>query len=127
MDYALFYTYGTIPTISLLLPMCSVFQNNMATTGGIIGVPYIPVVMDGHNVFTNNTGATLRVGNYWIILQFIRLHIQVIGATLTLNGTFEFIGNNADTSDGGAIYITSQGQLILSEGTAISFHGNHGR
>eukprot|EP00731_Ephydatia_muelleri_P010203 Em0005g789a len=88
-----------------------VFQNNMATTGGIIGVPYIPVVMDGHNVFTNNTGATLRV----------------IGATLTLNGTFEFIGNNADTSDGGAIYITSQGQLILSEGTAISFHGNHGR
>eukprot|EP00731_Ephydatia_muelleri_P036670 Em0302g2a len=74
-----------------------VFQNNMATTGGIIGVPYIPVVMDGHNVFTNNTGATLRV----------------IGATLTLNGTFEFIGNNADTSDG--------------EGTAISFHGNHGR
>eukprot|EP00731_Ephydatia_muelleri_P037883 Em0589g2a len=88
-----------------------VFQNNMATTGGIIGVPYIPVVMDGHNVFTNNTGATLRV----------------IGATLTLNGTFEFIGNNADTSDGGAIYITSQGQLIFSEGTAISFHGNHGR
>ncbi|KAL5494004.1 hypothetical protein EMCRGX_G015272 [Ephydatia muelleri] len=103
-----------------------VFQNNMATTGGIIGVPYIPVVMDGHNVFTNNTGATLRVGNYSIIIQFIRLHIQVIGATLTLNGTFEFIGNNADTSDGGAIYITSQGQLIFSEGTAISFHGNHG-
>eukprot|EP00731_Ephydatia_muelleri_P010195 Em0005g781a len=25
---------------------------------------------------------------------------------------FEFIGNNADTSDGGAIYVTSQGQLI---------------
>eukprot|EP00731_Ephydatia_muelleri_P010194 Em0005g780a len=87
------------------------FRNNVAITGGIIGVPYIPVVMDGHNVFTNNTGATLRV----------------IGATLTLNGTFEFIGNNADTSDGGAIYVTSQGQLILTEGTAISFHGNHGR
>eukprot|EP00731_Ephydatia_muelleri_P010177 Em0005g763a len=54
-------------------------QNNMATTGGIIGVPYIPVVMDGHNVFTNNTGATLR------------------------------------------------GQRYSQEGTAISFHGNHGR
>ncbi|KAL5493999.1 hypothetical protein EMCRGX_G015265 [Ephydatia muelleri] len=87
------------------------FQKNVAITGDIIGVPYVPVVMDGHNVFTNNTGATLRV----------------IGATLTLNGTFEFIGNNANTSDGGAIYITSQGQLILTEGTAISFHGNHGR
>eukprot|EP00731_Ephydatia_muelleri_P010204 Em0005g790a len=79
------------------------FRNNVAITGGIIGVPYIPVVMNGHNVFTNNTGATLRV----------------IGATLTLNGTFEFIGNNADTSDGGAIYVTSQGQLILTEGLLL--------
>ena len=42
--------------------MCSVFQNNIAITGSIIGVPYVPVVMDGHSVFTNNTGATLRVG-----------------------------------------------------------------
>ena len=44
--------------------LCSVFQNNVAITGGIIGVPYLPLVMDGHNVFTNNTGATLRVGSY---------------------------------------------------------------
>ena len=91
-------------------------------------MPYIPVVMDGHNVFTNNTGATLRVGSYQNAAHVVMsLLVQVIGATLTLNGTFEFIGNNADTSDGGALYVTSQGQLILTEGTAISFHGNHGR
>ena len=53
--------------------------------------------------------------------------MQVIGATLALNGTFDFIENNADTSDGGAIYVTSQGQLILTEGTTMNFDGNHGR
>ena len=44
-----------------------------------------------------------------------------------LNGTFDFIGNDADTSDGGAVYVTSQGQLILTEGTSMNFQGNHGR
>ena len=44
-----------------------------------------------------------------------------------MNGTFDFIGNNVDTSDGGAVYVTSQGQLILTEGTSMNFQGNHGR
>ena len=44
-----------------------------------------------------------------------------------MNGTFDFIGNDADTSDGGAVYVTSQGQLILTEGTSMNFQGNHGR
>ena len=55
------------------------------------------------------------------------MYVQVIGATLTLNGTIDFIGNNADISDGGAIYVTSQGQLILTDGTTMNFDGNHGR
>ena len=46
------------------MPPCSTFKNNVGVTGGIIGMPYVPVVMDGHNVFTKNSGATLRVCVY---------------------------------------------------------------
>ena len=60
-------------------------------------------------------------------VQSCTCYAQVIGATVTMNGTFDFIGNDADTSDGGAVYVTSQGQLILTEGTSMNFQGNHGR
>ena len=52
--------------------------------------------------------------------------MQVIGATLTLEGRIDFVGNNAESFDGGALYVTSFGQIILHRGSQLNFVGNRG-
>ena len=55
--------YCSVPVV--LIPACpSTFQNNVGVTGGIVAMPYGPLLMEGHNVFLNNAGAALRVGSY---------------------------------------------------------------
>ncbi len=44
-----------------------------------------------------------------------------------MNSTLEFIGNDAENSDGGALYVTSYGQVVLQEGAEINFVANRGQ
>ena len=53
--------------------------------------------------------------------------MQVIGASLTVDGKLDFLNNNAANFDGGALYVTSYGQVVLEHGTEMNFIGNSGR
>ena len=43
-----------------------------------------------------------------------------------MEGNLDFINNNAESSDGGALYVTSYGQVVLQRGAEINFTGNRG-
>ena len=45
---------------------------------------------------------------------------------MILNGTVDFIGNNAENLDGGALYIISHGQVVLQRGSQMNFIENRG-
>ena len=53
-------------------------------------------------------------------------HVQVIGTTLTVDGQLRFINNNAENMDGGALYVTSYGQVALRKGATLHFERNLG-
>ena len=53
------------------------------------------------------------------------MYIQAIGSRLTVGGELRFINNTVD--DGGALYLLSFAQIILSSGTKMLFQGNRGR
>ena len=45
---------------------------------------------------------------------------------MTVEGKIDFIGNNVENFDGGALYVTSYGQVVLDRGAEITFVGNQG-
>ena len=53
--------------------------------------------------------------------------MQIIGSTMTVNGRVDFEDNNAESVDGGALYLTSYGQVVLQRGAQMNFIGNRGR
>ena len=52
---------------------------------------------------------------------------KVISATVHLMGGIDFSSNNAESVIGGALYVTSLGQLVLHDGAKLSFINNKGR
>ena len=46
---------------------------------------------------------------------------------MTLEGRLDFFNNNAENFDGGALYITSYGQIVMEKGSEMNFVGNKGR
>ena len=51
---------------------------------------------------------------------------KVIGAHIEIRGGMHFSENNGANIDGGAVYVTSLGQLELFRGANVTFSGNTG-
>ena len=62
------------------------------------------------------------VCNLWV--HFHR--VKVIGAHVEIRGGMHFSDNDGGGIDGGAVYVTSLGQLELFRGANITFTGNTG-
>ena len=58
----------------------------------------------------------MQCTGYWSHSHYEYLMVRLI-----------LLEKDADNSGGGAVHVTSQGQLILTEGTSMNFQGNHGR
>ena len=52
--------------------------------------------------------------------------LQIIGTRLTVDGQLWFTDNNAENMDGGALYVTSYGQVALTKGATLHFERNLG-
>lgn len=57
----------------------------------------------------------------------MHLFTQVVGSRAKLEGTLKFVGNNAETATGGALYLQSFGQIQLNEGLKLVFTNNSGK
>ncbi|XP_065899024.1 uncharacterized protein [Dysidea avara] len=87
------------------------FVENICGSGGILGVAYFPISLNGNISFVNSAGPALRV---------VSSVVHVKGARLT------FLGNNAEGFAGGAMYLTAYTQVILSQGSTFDFINNTG-
>ena len=77
----------------------------------MVSTAYYPLSFHGNNVFELNQGPSLAV----------------IGTRVTVHGSLLFSNNsNTGSLDGGALYITSLGQLELTPGATLSFVNNSG-
>lgn len=77
----------------------------------MVSTAYFPLSFHGSNVFSFNQGPSLAV----------------VGTRVRLYGSLVFSGNsNAGSLDGGALYITSLGQLELTEAASLYFVNNSG-
>ena len=52
---------------------------------------------------------------------------QVVGSSVSVDGTISFTGNDAEHVDGGALYMQSFGQLRLKKGSQLHFKNNTGK
>ena len=51
---------------------------------------------------------------------------KVLASEVEVHGSIRFIGNNGAGLDGGAMYFTSLGQMVLNAGANITFDRNMG-
>ena len=77
----------------------------------MVSTAYFPLSFYGSNIFSFNHGPSLAV----------------VGSRVRLYGSLLFYSNsNTGSLDGGALYITSLGQLQLTEAASLSFVNNSG-
>lgn len=79
---------------------------------GIVSVAKFPAAFLGRNVFSGNRGPCLAV---------IATLVRVSGSLVFRNNT------NVRSLDGGAVYVTSLGQLLVDPQTTVRFDRNEGR
>lgn len=53
--------------------------------------------------------------------------MQVVGSQIEVHGHMSFIGNNAESHEGGALHIQAFGQIKVYTGSEIDFVNNTGR
>ena len=53
--------------------------------------------------------------------------MQVVGSQIQVHGHMSFIGNNAESHEGGALHIQAFGQIKVYPGSNIEFINNTGR
>lgn len=59
--------------------------------------------------------------------MFFLLTSQNIGSLITVNGSILFVGNDASSDEGGALYIMEFGQMRMLKGSKMEFVDNKGR
>ena len=59
-------------------------------------------------------------------LHVYRIPQKVLASEVEVHGDIQFIENNGAGLDGGAMYLTSLGQLVLFAGARITFDRNMG-
>ena len=62
-----------------------------------------------------------------LIYNYNPLHSQSVGAQIAVKGKVSFVGNNAESYEGGALYLSAFGQVELYRGSHIDFVENRGR
>lgn len=93
------------------LHVCSIFTHNTVIGGGVVSTAYFPLSFYGRNIFEFNQGPSLAI----------------VGSLVHLYGSLVFSSNsNTGSFDGGALYITSLGQLELGGGATLTFINNSG-
>ena len=75
---------------------------------------------------------SIKIFQYLTFLSHILLLLQILLpqvklCLVTVEGTLIFKGNNAANSEGGALYITTFGQIKLIQGARMIFTDNIGR
>ena len=62
------------------------------------------------------------------LVQRIRcvFSLKVVASRVNVNGSIEFVENNGAGIDGGALYLTSLSQMVLSPGANLTFERNMG-
>ena len=94
-----------------MLYTCSNFTRNTVIGGGVVSTAYFPLSFYGNNKFELNNGPSLAI----------------IGSRIRVHGSLLFSSNsNTGSLDGGAIYITSLGQVELVPGASLAFINNSG-
>ena len=123
----------TLTLMPIFVHYSTFIGNDDGGGGGVLSTAYLPLRFSGHSVFTLNRGRTLVVNcllyqflNFWFGVINLCFYVQVIGAYVEIQGGMHFDDNNGANIDGGAMYITSLGQLELFKGANISFTGNTG-
>ena len=53
--------------------------------------------------------------------------MQVVAGNIAFHGTVKFVDNDAETFDGGALYLLSFSQFTLHPGAHLDFTNNAGR
>lgn len=94
-----------------------------------MAVAYFPVAFNGSTVFQQNRGRTLVVSKpKHTPLSFCLFicKLKVVESKIEVYGGMHFIENNGAAIDGGAMYLTSLSQMVLSPGANITFDGNMG-
>lgn len=77
----------------------------------MVSTAYFPLTFYGKNLFELNQGPSLAI----------------VGSRVRLYGSLLFSSNsNTGSLDGGALYVTSLGQLELTAGATLTFHNNSG-
>ena len=88
-----------------------------------------------HRLIVNNSSKSFYVLQISLCILIYRLSgvehllvcLQVFGSLVTVKGTLQLLGNNAQTSEGGAMYIQAFGQVKLYDGAVVDFRENRGR
>ena len=77
----------------------------------MVSTAYFPLSFYGNNKFELNNGPSLAI----------------VGSRVRVHGSLLFSSNsNTGSLDGGAVYITSLGQMELTHGASITFFKNSG-
>ena len=113
--------------------LTSNFTLNDAGGGGAVAAAYFPVSFNGSTVFQENRGRTLVVSKLslphfclFIIFLTYLCKLKVVESKIEVYGGLHFIENDGAAIDGGAMYLTSLSQMVLSPGANITFDGNMG-
>ncbi len=98
---------------------------------GIVSIANFPASFHGSNRFVNNRGVSLLVSpslprSLPSDVDYCDLY-QVVGALVRVSGNIQFRNNdNVQSLDGGALYMTTLGQLELSPNASLLFRNNSG-
>ena len=87
---------------------------------------YSTVAFYDNTVFEQNRGRALEVS---IISNDVLLTITVfkaLASRVDVYGSVQFVGNNVAGINGGALYLTSLSQMVLSPGSSLIFKDNTG-
>ena len=63
---------------------------------------------------------------YYSQYALVYTYLKILASEVEVHGDIQFIENNGAGIDGGAMYLTSLGQLVLFAGASITFDKNMG-
>ena len=89
---------------------------------------YSTLAFYGNTVFEQNRGRALVVSRI-IISNDVLLTItvfKVLASRVDVSGSIQFVGNNVAGIHGGALYLASLSQMVLSPGSSLIFKDNTG-
>ena len=87
---------------------------------------YSTVAFYDNTVFEQNRGRALEVSNISNDVLLTITVFKVLASRVDVYGSVQFVGNNVAGINGGALYLTSLSQMVLSPGSSLIFKDNTG-